>query len=136
MNCNFILFFFFFFFFFAHMYKAQEQGQIIPEGTVLMSNDRFFFTVTKVCKFKKNSLDLILYELFFPCEQTMLAFYSECCITSLKASGPLAPQKNLKGFYSMWAWWSSWSCDQDPANKLSFPRHMEASYAIWLQSAQ
>ena len=27
----------------------------------------------------------------------------------------------LKGFYHIWAWRPSWSCDPDAANKLSFP---------------
>ena len=28
---------------------------------------------------------------------------------------------NLKGFYHIWAWWPSWSCDQHHVNKFSFP---------------
>ena len=27
----------------------------------------------------------------------------------------------FKGFYHIWAWWPSWSCDPDVGNKLSFP---------------
>ena len=27
----------------------------------------------------------------------------------------------LKGFYHIWAWGPSWSCDSDAANKISFP---------------
>ena len=27
----------------------------------------------------------------------------------------------LKGFYHIWAWWPSWSCDQDNLNKLRSP---------------
>ena len=27
----------------------------------------------------------------------------------------------LKGFYHIWVWRPSWSCDPDAANKLSFP---------------
>ena len=30
----------------------------------------------------------------------------------------------------IWAWWPSWSCDKDAANKFSFPRPMEASYEV------
>ena len=40
--------------------------------------------------------------------------------------GPLVPEKNiLKGFYHLWAWEPSWSCDPDAANKHSFPQPME-----------
>ena len=42
----------------------------------------------------------------------------------------------LKGFYHIWAWRPSWSCDQDHLNKLSFPRPKESPYEIWVQLAQ
>ena len=38
----------------------------------------------------------------------------------------------LKGFYHIWAWWPSWSCDPDVANKISFPLPKEAPHKIWL----
>ena len=38
----------------------------------------------------------------------------------------------LKGFYHIWAWRHSWSCDPHAANKLSFPLTMEALDKIWL----
>ena len=34
------------------------------------------------------------------------------------------------GFYHIWAWRPSWSCDQDPANKLSFPLPMDVPHKI------
>ena len=34
----------------------------------------------------------------------------------------------LKGFYHIWAWRPSCSCDQDHLNKLSFPRPKESPY--------
>ena len=37
----------------------------------------------------------------------------------------------LKGFYHIWAWWPSWSCDPDAANKISFPLPKEAPHKIW-----
>ena len=40
------------------------------------------------------------------------------------------------GFYHIWAWWPSWSCDQDPANKLLFPLPMDAPHKTWLSSAK
>ena len=42
----------------------------------------------------------------------------------------------LSGFYHIWAWRPSWSCDQDPANKLSFPLPKDAPHKIWLSSAK
>ena len=42
----------------------------------------------------------------------------------------------LKGFYHIWAWRPSWSCDQDSLNKLSFPHPKESPYEIWAQLAQ
>ena len=38
----------------------------------------------------------------------------------------------LKGFYHIWAWRPSWSCDPDAANKISFPLPKEAPHKIWL----
>ena len=36
----------------------------------------------------------------------------------------------LKGFYHIWAWRPSWSCDQDHLNKLSFPPPKESPFEI------
>ena len=41
----------------------------------------------------------------------------------------------LKGFYHIWSWWPSWTCDLDHLNKLSSPHPMEAPHEIWFQSA-
>ena len=38
----------------------------------------------------------------------------------------------FSGFYHIWAWWPSWSCDPDFAIKLSFPLPMEAPHKISL----
>ena len=39
-----------------------------------------------------------------------------------KAIGPLIMEnKVFKGFYHIWSWRPSWSCDQDHLNKVSFP---------------
>ena len=38
----------------------------------------------------------------------------------------------LKGFYHIWAWRPSWSCDPDAANKILFPLPKEAPHKIWL----
>ena len=39
---------------------------------------------------------------------------------------PVLEKKILKGFYHIWAWRPSWSCDPDAANKLLFPLSKEA----------
>ena len=36
----------------------------------------------------------------------------------------------LNGFYHIWAWRPSWSCDPDAANKISFPLSKEAPHKI------
>ena len=40
--------------------------------------------------------------------------------------------EDMKGFYHIWAWRPSWSCDPDAANKISFPLPKEAPHKIWL----
>ena len=42
----------------------------------------------------------------------------------------------LKGFYHIWAWRPSWSCDPNAANKIMFPLPKEAPHKIWLRSAK
>ena len=42
----------------------------------------------------------------------------------------------MKGFYHIWVWRPSWSCDPDAANKFSFPFPKEAPHQIWLQSGK
>ena len=36
----------------------------------------------------------------------------------------------MKGFYHIWAWRPSWSCDPDATNKLSFPLPNEAPHKM------
>ena len=38
----------------------------------------------------------------------------------------------MKGFYHIWAWGASWSCDPDALKKISFPLPKEAPHKIWL----
>ena len=40
------------------------------------------------------------------------------------------------GFYDIWSWQQSLSCDLDHLNKLSFLYDIKASYEIWLLFAQ
>ena len=39
-------------------------------------------------------------------------------------------EKPCKGFYHIWEWWPSWSCDLDHLNKLSFPLLRDAIYEV------
>ena len=41
-----------------------------------------------------------------------------------------------EGFYHIWAWRPSWSCDQDHLSRLSFSYPIETPYGIWLWLAQ
>ena len=69
--------------------------------------------------------------------QFMMGPRPRCYMPSFMQIGPAVPEKKiLKGFYHIWAWRPSWSCDLDPICKLSFPHPMEAPHEIWLQSAQ
>ena len=40
--------------------------------------------------------------------------------------------EDFKGFYHIWEWQPSWSCDLDHLYKLSFSLPKEASHEIWL----
>ena len=41
-------------------------------------------------------------------------------------------EEDFSGFYHIWAWRPSWSCDLDFAIKLSFPLPMTAAHKISL----
>ena len=43
---------------------------------------------------------------------------------------PGSGKKILKGFYHIWKWRPSWSCDQDYFFKLSFPHPKKSAYEI------
>ena len=50
-----------------------------------------------------------------------------------KITGLMVPEKNIfKGFYHIWVWQPSWSCDLDHLYKFSFPLLKEAPHKIWL----
>ena len=42
----------------------------------------------------------------------------------------------MKGFYHIWAWRSSWSCDQDITIKIQMPLSKEAPHKISTRSAK
>ena len=46
----------------------------------------------------------------------------------LKIMGlPVLEEKIVKSFYHIWAWWPSWSCDQDDFYKIYVPSSKEGS---------
>ena len=49
---------------------------------------------------------------------------------------PVLEQKFFNGFYHIWVWRPSWSCDPDAANKISFPLPREDPHKIWLRLAK
>ena len=59
----------------------------------------------------------------------------QCCIQTFKLIDLLVPEKMIFwGFYHIWAWRPSWSCDLHRLIKLSFPYPIKAPHTIWLQS--
>ena len=60
-----------------------------------------------------------------------------CYIPSFVEIGPPVLDKNIfSGFYHIWAWRPSWSCDLDFAIKLEMPLPKEASHKISTWSAK
>ena len=59
-------------------------------------------------------------------EQIMMNPSTKCHMPSFKVIGLTVLEKIFEGFYHIWAWPPSWSCDPDPWNKLSFPHPTEA----------
>ena len=51
---------------------------------------------------------------------------------SWKSGNWFRRRRFLKGFYHIWAWLPSWSCDLDHLYKLWFPLPKEAPHKIWL----
>ena len=57
----------------------------------------------------------------------------QCYIPSFVEIDPPVPEKKIfYGFYHIWAWRPSWSCDHDYLYKLSFPLPTDAPREVWL----
>ena len=67
-----------------------------------------------------------------PFIQTMMGWSPRYYIPSFVKIRPPVPEKIFKGFYHIWAWRPSWSCDLDHLYKLLFPLPKEAPHKIWL----
>ena len=51
--------------------------------------------------------------------------------TKLRENRPAGLEKKIfEGFYHIWVWQPSWSCDPDATNKVSFPLPKEAPQKI------
>ena len=58
-------------------------------------------------------------------------------IPSFVEISPLVPEKKfLKGFYTIWAWQPSWSCDQHHNNIFSFQCTLKFKYKIRQKTAK
>ena len=58
------------------------------------------------------------------------------CQVSLKSVHRFWRRRFFKGFYHIWAWRPSWSCDLDFLYTHWFPLPINASYRIWLWLAK
>ena len=68
---------------------------------------------------------VIIYINFLELESPML----HAKIQDHRTSG--SGEDDFKGFYHIWAWRPSWSCDLDHLYKLTFPLPKEAPHKIW-----
>ena len=55
--------------------------------------------------------------------------------TNFQGNRPFG-SRDVLGFYHIWVWRPSWSCDLDRLIKLSFYHLMEASHKNWPQSTK
>ena len=60
-----------------------------------------------------------------------LAIHASCQV-SLKSVHRFRRRRFLKGFYHIWAWPPSWSCDLDYLYTHWLPHPIDASHKIWL----
>ena len=56
--------------------------------------------------------------------------------TQFKDRHSVLEKRIFKGFYHIWAWRKSWSCDLDHLYKLSFPLPKEALHEVLLLLAK
>ena len=144
------------------MYIAQGQEHTAPQGTKFWCQQKLLITSVICCQFQiidDNSFWKIHCFIFFPLKSIRDQIWHCCkicqgqprviiwanlvvlkhrwCISRFKVIGLLVPEKKIfLGFYHIWPWRPSWSCDQDHLSKLSFPHPIEAPYEIWLWLAQ
>ena len=79
---------------------------------------------TKTNKIGKSQPRIIIYINFVKLESQMLHAKFQDHWTS-------GSREDFKGFYHIWAWRPSWSCDLYHLHELSFPLPKEVSHEIW-----
>ena len=57
-------------------------------------------------------------------------------MSSFKVISHSIPETIFKGFYHIWAWWPSWSCEPEFINKLLFRYPTKVLHVIWFLSPQ
>ena len=148
-KCIFEVWFYTYFFLFSYMYRAPGQGQTTPCG------QNFYFNIYHSGHLLQVSSIKWLSNSFSPYKSIRDQIWP-CCkigqgqpriIIWTNYDGPQSPMLHtepqghwpfgsLKGFYHIWAWQPSWSCDPDPTNKLLFPHPTEAPFEILLWQAK
>ena len=132
-----------------YMYIALGKGQIIPCGQFFFQKYKSSLNLLICCKFFYL---ITLYQFF---KRTGAQIRPCCkigqgqprvtiCINLVELESPMlhakfqnhrtssSGEEDFKGFYHIWAWRPSWSCDLDHLYKLSFPLPKEAPHENWL----
>ena len=143
------------------MYIAPGQEHTAPQGTKFWCQQKLLVTSVICCQFQitdDNSFWKIHCFTFFPYKSIRdqiwpcrkigqgqprviiwanLVVLKHPIIPNFKVIGLSVMEKKIfLGFYHIWAWRPSWSCDQDRLSKLSFTHPIEAPYEILLWMAQ
>ena len=87
----------------------------LPAKVSEMSNIFYFFSdgKAKVTKFDL-AVKLVKVTPGSSFEQFIISWSPQCYIPSFVEIGPTSPEKKiLNGFYHIWAWRPSWSCDRE-----------------------
>ena len=144
---------------FIHVYSPRA-GAYSPQRTKFWCQQKLLVPSVICCQFQiidDNSFWKIHCFTFFPCKsirdqiwpcrkigqgQPRVIIWANLVVLKhpimhTKVIGLLVPEKKTcLGFYHIWPWWPSWSCDQDHLSKLLFPYPIETPYEIWLWLAQ
>ena len=142
------------------MYIAPGQEHTAPpQGTKFWCQQKLLITSVICCQFQiidNNSFWKIHCFTFFPYKSTrdqiwpcrkigqgqprviiwanLVVLKHPMMHTKIQDHWP--EKKIFLGFYHIWPWRPSWSCDKDHLSKLSFPHPIEAPYEICLWLAQ
>ena len=120
---------------FIYLIRCQLPLSVRSLATIVSEKSTVFTFIYR--KDSGNKINLAVKQvkviLWLSFEQTMVGWISRCYIPSFVKIGLSVLVRNiLKGFYHIWAWRPSLSCDPDAANRLSFPLPKEAPHKIWL----